>query len=119
MISMIAGSWTSAGFAARIGSTTDGLPASAGPIPAAGKIARYTGRSAPKFVFDPMIAPGTGSPEPSGITFRECKEAVRRLSHLDIVGFDLVEVSPPFDLSGLTSILAACLVRECLLHWWS
>jgi agmatinase len=70
-------------------------------------------------VFDPTIAPGTGSPEPSGITFRECKEAVRRLSHLDIVGFDLVEVSPPLDLSGLTSILAACLVRECLLHWWS
>lgn len=70
-------------------------------------------------VFDPTIAPGTGSPEPNGISYREFSEAVRRLARLDIVGFDLVEVSPPFDLSGLTSILAACLVRECILHWWS
>ena len=70
-------------------------------------------------VFDPTIAPGTGSPEPNGISYREFSEAVRRLSRLDIVGFDLVEVSPPFDRSGLTSILAACLVRECILHWWS
>lgn len=69
-------------------------------------------------VFDPMIAPGTGSPEPNGISFREFKEAVRRLSRLDIVGFDLVEVSPPFDLAGLTAIFAACVIRECLLHWW-
>ena len=71
-------------------------------------------------VFDPTVAPGTGSLEPDGITFHEFKDAVRRLSRLDIVGFDLVEVSPPFDAaSGMTSILAACLIRECILHWWS
>jgi agmatinase len=70
-------------------------------------------------VFDPTVAPGTGSPEPNGITYQDFAHAVRRLAPLDIVGFDLVEVSPPFDVGGLTSILAACLVRECILHWWS
>ena len=67
---------------------------------------------------DPTIAPGTGSPEPNGITFQELKEAVRRLRRLEIVGFDLVEVSPPFDYSGYTAILAACIIRDCILNWW-
>jgi len=69
--------------------------------------------------FDPTIAPGTGSPEPNGITYQDFKEAVRSLAKLDVVGFDLVEVSPRFDVSGLTAILAACVIRECILHWWS
>lgn len=69
-------------------------------------------------VFDPTVAPGTGSPEPGGINFEQFKETVRRLADLDIVGFDLVEVSPRFDYSGFTSILAACIVRDCILHWW-
>jgi agmatinase len=70
-------------------------------------------------VLDPTVAPGTGSPEPGGITYQQFREAVRLLAKLDVVGFDLVEVSPRFDYSGFTSILGACLVRDCILHWWA
>ena len=46
-------------------------------------------------VLDPSIAPGTGTPEIGGLTTREAAAMVRMLSGIDIVGADLVEVSPP------------------------
>ena len=49
---------------------------------------------------DPSIAPGTGTPEIGGITTREAQAMVRALAGLDIIGADLVEVSPPLDPSG-------------------
>lgn len=66
-------------------------------------------------VLDPAFAPGTGTPEPGGFSVKDLIYAIREFSRLNIVGFDLVEVSPPYDQSDITSITAAKLVREVLL----
>ncbi len=66
-------------------------------------------------VFDPCLAPGTGNPEPLGIGVSEFVALLGELMEHRIVGCDLVEVSPPCDPSGRTSILAAWLLREMLL----
>lgn len=66
-------------------------------------------------VFDPAHAPGTGTAEHGGITPREAFEVFRILRDLNVVGFDLVEVSPLIDPTEQTQILAAKLVREALL----
>ena len=63
---------------------------------------------------DPSVAPGTGTPEPGGLTIVQALEIVRGCRSLNIVGCDLVEVCPPFDLSKSTSLLAANLVYEML-----
>ena len=64
---------------------------------------------------DPAFAPGTGTPEVGGFTSREAQQLVRGLHGLPIAGFDLVEVSPPFDGPGqITSLLAANLLFEML-----
>jgi len=63
---------------------------------------------------DPAYAPGTGIPEVGGFTSYEMLRLVRGLDGLNLVGFDLVEVSPPYDHSDITSILAANLVFEFL-----
>lgn len=63
---------------------------------------------------DPAFAPGTGTPEVGGFTSRELLALVRGLAGLDLVGFDLVEVSPPFDHGSITAILAANLAFEFL-----
>lgn len=65
--------------------------------------------------FDPSIAPGTGNPEPLGMSVGEFAALLEALAEHRIVGCDLVEVSPPCDPSGRTSILAAWLLREMLL----
>jgi agmatinase len=66
-------------------------------------------------VVDPAFAPGTGTPEPGGCTSREILEVISLLRELKVVGFDLVEVSPPADLSERTSLLAAKILREVLI----
>ena len=63
---------------------------------------------------DPAWAPGTGTPEVGGLTAIQALEIVRGCRGLNIVGCDLVEVSPPYDLSGNTSQLAANLLYEML-----
>jgi len=63
---------------------------------------------------DPAYAPGTGTPEVSGLTSREIVALVRGLRGLPIVGIDVVEVSPPYDQSEITCLLAANLVYEFL-----
>ena len=63
---------------------------------------------------DPAYAPGTGTPEPGGLTTLEAQRMIRELGSLDFVGADLVEVSPPFDTSGITSITAATILFELL-----
>ena len=66
-------------------------------------------------VVDPGMAPGTGTPEPGGMTSRELIEAVRRIcTELPIVGVDLVEVSPAYDHAEITSLLANRIVLEVL-----
>jgi guanidinobutyrase len=66
-------------------------------------------------VVDPGMAPGTGTPEPGGMTSRELLEAVRRIClELPIVGIDIVEVAPPYDNAEITAILANRVVLEAL-----
>jgi agmatinase len=68
-------------------------------------------------VVDPSYAPGTGTPEPGGCSAREIIKAVHLLGELDIVGLDLVEVSPLYDPSERTALLAAKLVREAIMSF--
>ena len=63
---------------------------------------------------DPAFAPGTGTPEIGGPNSFEAVEVVRALKGLNIVGADLVEVSPPFDASGGTAYLGASIMFELL-----
>ncbi|MCM2293175.1 agmatinase [Allorhizobium sp. BGMRC 0089] len=63
---------------------------------------------------DPAFAPGTGTPEIGGFTTREAQRLVRKLSGLNLVGADLVEVSPPFDPSGGTALIGVTLMFELL-----
>jgi len=66
-------------------------------------------------VCDPAHAPGTGTPEPGGITARELLDAVRRICReLPVVGIDVVEVSPPYDHADITAALANRVVLEAL-----
>jgi agmatinase len=66
-------------------------------------------------VVDPGMAPGTGTPEPGGMTSRELLESVRRIClELPIVGIDIVEVAPAFDSADITAILANRVVLEAL-----
>jgi agmatinase len=66
-------------------------------------------------VVDPGMAPGTGTPEPGGMTSRALLEAVRRIClELPIVGIDIVEVSPPYDHADITALLANRVVLEAL-----
>ncbi len=68
--------------------------------------------------FDPAYAPGTGTPEPCGATPVEFFSAIYKLPPVNVVGFDVVEVSPPYDPSGITQMLGAKIVRELMLKFW-
>jgi len=63
---------------------------------------------------DPAFAPGTGTPQVAGFTSYQIVELVRALRGLQIIGCDLVEVSPPYDTGEITSLLAANLLFEML-----
>ncbi|MBB96750.1 MAG: agmatinase [Rhodobacteraceae bacterium] len=63
---------------------------------------------------DPAYAPGTGTPEIGGLTTAQAMELIRALRGLNIVGCDLVEVSPPYDTSGNTALTGANLLFELL-----
>ena len=66
-------------------------------------------------VVDPGMAPGTGTPEPGGMSARELLRAIRRVAGaVDLAGMDVVEVSPPYDQSEVTALLAYRVVMEAL-----
>jgi agmatinase len=66
-------------------------------------------------VVDPGSAPGTGTPEPGGLTSRQLLDAVRRIClELPVAGMDVVEVSPPYDTADVTAFLASRVVLEAL-----
>lgn len=65
-------------------------------------------------VLDPAHAPGTGTPEPGGMTSRELQEILRGLAGLPVVGADVVEVAPAYDHAELTALAAAAVVYEYL-----
>jgi agmatinase len=66
-------------------------------------------------VVDPGMAPGTGTPEPGGLTARQLLDAVRRIAmELPLAGVDVVEVAPPYDHAEITAFLAGRVVLEVL-----
>jgi agmatinase len=66
-------------------------------------------------VCDPGHAPGTGTPEPGGLSARQLLDTVRRICyHLPVVGMDVVEVSPPYDHADITAMLGNRVVLEAL-----
>ena len=70
-------------------------------------------------VLDPAHAPGTGCPEPGGVTFRELVAFLYGLESLNVVGLDVMEVSPSLEASNITAAAAAKLVREAILLFGS
>jgi agmatinase len=66
-------------------------------------------------VLDPAHAPGTGCPEPGGVTFRELAAFLHSLEGLNVVAIDVMEVSPGLDPANITAAAAAKLVREAVL----
>ena len=65
-------------------------------------------------VFDPSFAPGTGTPEPGGLYSREMFQILKGIQGLNIIGGDVVEVSPSYDNGNITSQLAANVIFELL-----
>ena len=63
---------------------------------------------------DPAFAPGTGTPVPGGLASWQALEFVRGLAPLDLVGMDIVEVSPPFDHAEITALAAAHIAHDWL-----
>lgn len=69
-------------------------------------------------VLDPSIFPGTGTPEAGGVTFNELMDAILLLRPLNIIGFDMNELSPVYDPSGVSTAVACKLLRELILAFW-
>jgi agmatinase len=66
-------------------------------------------------VLDPAFAPGTGTPEPGGFATRELLRAVRRIAReVDLAAMDVVEVSPPYDVAGITAMAAHRVALETI-----
>ena len=63
---------------------------------------------------DPVYAPGTGTPEVGGLTSLEAQLMIRGLQGLNLIGGDVVEVAPPFDISGNTALVGATMMFEIL-----
>ncbi|MFN3527791.1 MAG: agmatinase [Candidatus Altarchaeaceae archaeon] len=68
-------------------------------------------------VLDPSCAPGTGTPEPCGLTTNEFFEIFYELRKFNIVGMDIVEINPMIDISGITAITGAKILREGILSF--
>ncbi|MGN0622325.1 MAG: agmatinase [Oscillospiraceae bacterium] len=69
-------------------------------------------------VLDPSEFPGTGTPEAGGVSFAQLLGAVREVSNLNIVGFDVNELSPVYDQTGRSTALACKILREILLCFY-
>jgi len=61
---------------------------------------------------DPAFAPGTGTPEIGGLTPLQAQALIRGLAGLNLIGGDVVEVSPPFDPTGNTALVGATMLYE-------
>lgn len=69
-------------------------------------------------VVDPSEFPGTGTPEAGGVSFNDLLVAVREVSKLNIVGFDVNELSPVYDQTGRSTAFACKILREILLYFY-
>lgn len=63
---------------------------------------------------DPSSAPGTGTPVIGGLTTFQAQEILRGLSGIDLIGMDVVEVSPPFDVAEITALAGATIANDLL-----
>ena len=68
-------------------------------------------------ILDPGVAPGVGTPEPGGLTFGEVISLISQMHSLNVVGFDVVELSPPYDPTQQSAMAAAKLTRELILQF--
>ena len=66
-------------------------------------------------VLDPSVFPGTGTPEAGGLTFEKLLERLMLFQNVNLVGLDLVELSPPYDPSGCSTAVALKILRELLI----
>ena len=68
-------------------------------------------------VLDPSIFPGTGTPEPGGISYKEFEEVFKVLknSNINLVGLDIVELSPDYDNTNVSTVVACKILRELAL----
>lgn len=66
-------------------------------------------------VLDPSVFPGTGTPEAGGVSFLQLLEAVLKLKELNIVAFDIDELSPVYDQSGVSTAVSCKILREILI----
>lgn len=106
--------------------TTEGLEVLSAPwlhhngIAAALEVIRARAGDAPVYLsfdidaLDPAFAPGTGTPVPGGLTSHQALELVRGLTGMNLVGMDVVEVSPPYDHAEITALAAATLAHDWL-----
>ncbi|OGP74477.1 MAG: agmatinase [Deltaproteobacteria bacterium RBG_16_49_23] len=70
-------------------------------------------------VMDPGLLPGVGTPEPGGFTFQEILSLFKGLQPLRVIGFDLVELTPDYDPSQISSVTASVILREMILAFCS
>ena len=66
-------------------------------------------------VMDPSLLPGVGTPEPGGLTFHEFISLLKKLQVLHVIGFDIVELTPDYDPTQISSITASVILREMIL----
>ncbi|MFT9495586.1 agmatinase [Anaerosolibacter sp.] len=66
-------------------------------------------------ILDPSIFPGTGTPEPGGISFQDMLNILKTLDGLNIVGADVVELAPDYDPTGVSTAVASKIMRELML----
>jgi agmatinase len=69
-------------------------------------------------VFDPSLLPGVGAPEPGGLTFQEFISLLKELKPIHPIGFDLVELTPDYDPTQVSSITASVILREMILSFY-
>ena len=66
-------------------------------------------------VLDPSLLPGVGTPEPGGLTFHEFISLLKKLQTLHVIGFDMVELTPDYDPTQVSSVTASVILREMIL----
>jgi agmatinase len=66
-------------------------------------------------VIDPSLLPGVGTPEPGGLTFQQFLSLLKKLQVLHVIGFDIVELTPDYDPTQISSITASFILREMIL----
>jgi agmatinase len=70
-------------------------------------------------VIDPSLLPGVGTPEPGGLTFQQLISLLKKLQPLRVIGFDVVELTPDYDPTQVSSITASVILREMILAFCS